>query len=97
MDLLEFAKGPALQVAAYILVAGTIWRIVGILLLKEKPDYSEPRQSGGLLAALKVIYTRSFYGRAVQKRNDVPEDHGLRHAHRPVRRRLPVRPSHHVL
>ncbi|MDJ0710528.1 MAG: nitrate reductase [Woeseiaceae bacterium] len=60
MDLLEFARGPALQVAAYILVAGTIWRIVGILLLKEKPDYSEPRARGGLGAALKVIYTRSF-------------------------------------
>ena len=60
MDLLEFARGPALQVAAYILVAGTIWRIVGILLLKEQPDYSEPRARGGLGAALKVIYTRSF-------------------------------------
>ena len=60
MDLLEFAKGPALQYAAYILVAGSIWRLVGILLLKEKPDFSEPRQSAGLLAALKVIYTRSF-------------------------------------
>ena len=60
MDLLEFAKGPALQVAAYILVAGSIWRFVGIMLLKEKADYSEPRQSAGLLAALKVIYTRSF-------------------------------------
>ena len=60
MDLLEFAKGPALQVAAYILVAGTIWRLVGIILLKEKADYSEPRQSAGLMAALKVIYTRSF-------------------------------------
>ena len=60
MDLLEFAKGPALQVAAYILVAGSIWRFVGIMLLKEKVDYSEPRQSAGLLAALKVIYTRSF-------------------------------------
>lgn len=60
MDLLEFAKGPALQVAAYILVGGSIWRFVGIMLLKEKPDYSEPRQSAGLMAALKVIYTRSF-------------------------------------
>ena len=60
MDLLEFARGPALQWAAYILVAGTIWRIVGILLLKEKPDFSEPRARGGLGAALKVIYTRSF-------------------------------------
>jgi hypothetical protein len=60
MDLLEFARGPALQVAAYILVAGTIWRFVGILLLKEKPEFSEPRKRGGLMAALKVIYTRSF-------------------------------------
>ena len=60
MDLLAFAKGPALQVAAYIFVAGSIWRIVGILLLKEKVDYSDPRKSGGLMAALKVIYTRSF-------------------------------------
>ena len=60
MDLLEFARGPALQVAAYILVGGTLWRIVGILLLRNKPDYSEPRGPGGLGAALKVIYTRSF-------------------------------------
>ncbi|MBT8107219.1 MAG: nitrate reductase [Gammaproteobacteria bacterium] len=60
MDLLEFARGPALQVAAYILVAGTIWRIVGIVLLREKADFSEPRAGGGLGAALKVIYTRSF-------------------------------------
>ena len=60
MDLLDFARGPALQWAAYILVAGTIWRIVGIVLLKEKPDFSEPRARGGLGAALKVIYTRSF-------------------------------------
>ena len=60
MDLLEFARGPALQWAAYILVAGTIWRIVGIVLLKEKVDLSEPRGPSGLGSALKVIYSRSF-------------------------------------
>ena len=60
MDLLDFARGPALQVAAYILVAGIIWRLIGILMLKEKPEFSEPRKPGGLMAALKVIYTRSF-------------------------------------
>ena len=60
MDLLEFARGPALQWAAYILVAGSIWRIVGILLLKEKSDFSEPRKRAGLGSALKVVYTRSF-------------------------------------
>ena len=60
MDLLEFARGPALQVAAYILVGGSIWRMVGIFMLKKKPDYSEPRKAGGIGAALKVIYSRSF-------------------------------------
>jgi nitrate reductase gamma subunit len=60
MDLLEFARGPALQWAAYILVAGTIWRIVGIVLLKEKLDFSEPRGPSGLGSAIKVIVSRSF-------------------------------------
>ena len=60
MDLLEFARGPALEWAAYILVAGVLWRLVGIILLKEKVDYSEPRGPGGLGSALKVIYSRSF-------------------------------------
>ena len=55
MDLLDFARGPALQVAAYILVAGVLWRLVGILLLKEKPEFSEPRKAGGLMAALKMF------------------------------------------
>jgi hypothetical protein len=71
MDLLEFARGPALQVAAYILVAGSIWRIVGIILLKEKPDFSEPRAGGGLGAALKVIYTRSFTAPAFKRASPV--------------------------
>ena len=60
MDLLDFARGPAMQWAAWILVAGTIWRIVGIVLLKEKVDHSEPRGPSGLGSALKVIYSRSF-------------------------------------
>jgi nitrate reductase gamma subunit len=49
-----------MQWAAWILVAGTIWRIVGIVLLKEKVDHSDPRGPSGLGSALKVIYSRSF-------------------------------------
>ena len=60
MDLLEFARGPALEWAAYILVAGVLWRLVGIILLKEKVDYSEARGPSGFGSALKVIYSRSF-------------------------------------
>ncbi|MDH3615593.1 MAG: nitrate reductase [Gammaproteobacteria bacterium] len=73
MDLLEFARGPALQVAVYILVAGTIWRIVGIVLLGKKPDFSEARSSGGLGAALKVIWTRAFTAAPFKKATLYPK------------------------
>jgi nitrate reductase gamma subunit len=67
MTLLEFARGPALQISLYLLVAGTLWRILGIVLLGNKPDHSDERKSGGLPAALKVIYTRSFSAPAFTK------------------------------
>ena len=73
MDLLEFARGPALEWAAYILVAGVIWRIVGIALLKEKPDYSEPRKRAGYPAALKVIWTRAFTAEPFSKATLYPK------------------------
>lgn len=60
MELLEFARGPAIQFGLYAFVIGTVWRLLGILLLAAKPDHSAPRKSGGFLAAFKVIYTRSF-------------------------------------
>ncbi|MBT8089002.1 MAG: nitrate reductase [Gammaproteobacteria bacterium] len=60
MDLLELARGPVLQAAAYILVGGTIWRLLGIILLAKKPDYSEARGPGGLGAAAKVIWSRAY-------------------------------------
>lgn len=60
MDLLDFARGPAIQVAIYIFLAGSLWRLFGILLLQRKPDYSELRNTGKLRAALKVIWNRAF-------------------------------------
>jgi nitrate reductase gamma subunit len=60
MDLLEFARGPALQVAVYVLLAGSLWRVLGIVLLQRKPDHSQARQAGGFGGALKVIWSRSF-------------------------------------
>ena len=60
MDFLDIARGPILQVSIYVLIAGTLWRLLGIMLLPKKPDHSEPRQAGGLRGALKVIWTRGF-------------------------------------
>lgn len=60
MDLLELARGPVIQIAVYVLLIGSLWRLLGILFLQQKPDFSEPRQAGGLRGALKVIWTRAF-------------------------------------
>lgn len=43
MDLLDFARGPALSVALTIFVLGTVWRLVGILRLPRFPDLSPAR------------------------------------------------------
>lgn len=73
MELLEFARGPALTVSIYLLIAGTLWRIFGIMLLARKPDFSEARKTGGLPAALKVVYTRSFTAPAFKKATMYPK------------------------
>lgn len=73
MDLLEFARGPALQVAIYVFIAGSLWRVLGVLLLQKKPDNNEARHSGGLGGALKVIYTRAFTAPAFKKATYYPK------------------------
>ncbi|AOV16562.1 nitrate reductase [Acidihalobacter aeolianus] len=60
MDLLTLARGPILQWSLIICAAGILWRLTGILLLRRKPDYSEPRNTGTWLGALKLIVTRSW-------------------------------------
>lgn len=57
MDLLQFARGPALQWSLAILVFGALWRLVGLYLLKRKVDFSEPRNPSSL-AGLRLIVTR---------------------------------------
>ena len=45
MDLLGFARGPALKVALAIFCLGVAWRIVGFALLRLRRDLNEPRAS----------------------------------------------------
>ena len=60
MELLDFARGPAMTFGLYAFVVGTVWRLIGVLLLPGKPDHSAPRQRAGFFSALKMIYSRSF-------------------------------------
>ncbi len=45
MDLLGFARGPALKVALAVFCLGVVWRIVGFALLRIRRDLNEPRFS----------------------------------------------------
>ncbi|MDR3472988.1 MAG: hypothetical protein P4M09_15115 [Devosia sp.] len=43
MSLLEFARGPAMQIAIAVFVFGVAWRLLSILLLPRLHDQSQPR------------------------------------------------------
>jgi len=59
MDLLTFARGPGLQWAVTIFVIGVLWKLVGLILLRAKPDLSEPREPSAW-KGLRLIVTRSW-------------------------------------
>lgn len=44
MTVLEFARSVALPWSVFILITGTLWRLFGIILLKHKTDFSQPRK-----------------------------------------------------
>jgi nitrate reductase gamma subunit len=56
MDLLDFARGPALQASLAVFVFGTVWRLLGILLLPWRVDRSVPRENAPstIVAVLEV-------------------------------------------
>jgi hypothetical protein len=56
MELLDFARGPALVFSVAVFVLGLAWRLYGIFRRPGRADYAEPRRrdtvSGGLRAIL---------------------------------------------
>jgi hypothetical protein len=58
MDLLEFARGPALWFSLLVLFGGSAWRVIAIFQLGSKPDLSEPRSSRLIAGALRGILQR---------------------------------------
>ena len=51
MTLLEFARGPALQVAMIVFVLGATWRFFGALLLPWRLVPAQPRAGAPYAAA----------------------------------------------
>lgn len=58
LELLEFARGPALWASLGILLGGTLWRIAGIVALGARPDLSVPRSGARFGGALRGIVAR---------------------------------------
>jgi len=58
MTLLEFARGPALWLSLAVLVAGSLWRVIGIWRLGGRPDLSEPRSTRLWAGAMQGIVRR---------------------------------------
>lgn len=67
MELLEFARGPALWVSLTILVAGTVWRVSEILRPPGRLDFSEPRSTRRWAGAWSAILGRMIPGREFRR------------------------------
>ena len=74
MDLLDFARGPALALALFVFVVGVLLRLVGVLRQPQRPDLSHPRTgapskvAGAWHAIVRGMWPRKEFGQAVQLR-----------------------------
>ncbi len=59
IELLNWARGPGLQIAGAVFVIGVIVRLAAILLLGRKTDLSRPRE-GAMWPGLRTVLTRSI-------------------------------------
>lgn len=62
MDLVSFARGPAMVVALAVFCAGVVWRITGFALLRIRRDHNEPRHSvtRSALGGVVAVASRSW-------------------------------------
>jgi nitrate reductase gamma subunit len=66
MDVLAFGRGPALAFAVTVFLAGTAWRLFGLLRYRASRDASQPRASGlaVLGRTLAHLWPRTTFRRA---------------------------------
>lgn len=58
MALLDFARSTGMRLALAIFVFGVLWRLVSLMLLRTRPDLSEPRRRSW--TGLRLIVTRMW-------------------------------------
>lgn len=60
MDLLDFARGPALHWSVAIFILGILWRLLGVFLLRRKKDLSEAREPAELKGAVEGLFVHMW-------------------------------------
>lgn len=56
MTLLDFARGPAMEVAIGVFFLGFMWRVVGVLMILGKRDLSEPRRERAWIGGVRGLW-----------------------------------------
>jgi nitrate reductase gamma subunit len=68
MELLEFARGPALALSVAVFVLGLAWRLYSVFRRPVRADYSEPRRSDTVRGGLRAVFTKMLPPRNVKVR-----------------------------
>ena len=68
MDLLEFARGPALVVCAAVFTLGLAWRLYGIWRRPRRADHSAPRRSDLAAGGVRAIFRKMLPPKGVRIR-----------------------------
>lgn len=68
MSILEFARGPAFQVALVVFAFGVCWRLAGIFLMYRRFDRSQPRQHALIAGGVRAIVMRSLPPHELEKK-----------------------------
>ena len=68
MDLLDFVRGPGLQIAVIIFVVGLAWRLVHLVLTAKKVDISEARSEGLRAGGIRAIFSRFIHHEPFRER-----------------------------
>jgi len=68
LELLEFARGPALAASAAVFAAGLAWRLYGIFRRPGRPDHSLPRRTDLAAGGLRAVFAKMLPPKGVKIR-----------------------------
>lgn len=68
MELLDFARGPALAFSVGVFVLGLAWRLYRIFRWPKRADYAEPRRRHLAAGGLRAIFAKMLPPRGVKVR-----------------------------